>query len=133
MAKNRLVDTSIIVDYLRGNKKAASFLNSQNPVVVSTITAAEIYQGAESKKELSILKKLINRFKVVPINANICQLALTLLEKYTLSHHLLILDSLIAATVIENKLTLVTGNYKHFSMIKKLQTQKWLQSKDSEN
>jgi len=56
-------------------------------------------------------------------------LALTLLEKYTLSHHLLILDALIAATVIENKLTLVTGNYKHFSMIKKLPAQKWSQEK----
>jgi len=85
VAKNYLVDTSIIVDYLRGSKKAASFLNSQNSVVISTITAAEIYQGAKNKKELNILKKLINSFKTVPINANICQLALTLLEKYTLS------------------------------------------------
>ena len=129
MAKNYLVDTSIIVDYLRGSKKAASFLNLQNPIIISVITATEIYQGAKNKKELNILKELINRFKVIPINVNICQLALTLLENYTLSHHLLILDSLIAATVIKNKLTLVTGNYKHFSMIKKLQVQKWSQEK----
>jgi len=129
VAKNYLVDTSVIVDYLRGSKKAASFLNSQNSVIISIITAAEIYQEAKNKKELNILKNLINRFKIVPLNANTCQLALTLLEKYTLSHHLLILDSLIAATVIENKLTLVTGNYKHFSMIKKLQIQKWSQEK----
>jgi len=129
VAKNYLVDTSIIVDYLRGSKKAASFLNLQNPIIISVITATEIYQGAKNKKELNILKELINRFKVIPINVNICQLALTLLENYTLSHHLLILDSLIAATVIKNKLTLVTGNYKHFSMIKKLQVQKWSQEK----
>ena len=125
MAKNYLIDTSIIVDYLRGNQQAALFLNSQKAVTISVINAAEIYQGAKNKKELNILKELIGHFVIIPLTANISQKALALLEEYTLSSHLLILDALIAATAIENKLTLITGNEKHFVMIKGLNVKKW--------
>jgi len=123
--KQYLVDTSLIVNYLRENKKSASFLNSLNKVIVSTITVGEIYQGAKNKKDLKSIKKLFKFFKILPIDEQISQLSLKLLEKYTLSDGLLILDSIIAATAIQNNLTLITGNFKHFKMIKSLKVEKW--------
>jgi predicted nucleic acid-binding protein len=54
------------------------------------------------------------------IDEKISQLALKLMERYLLSSHLLILDAIIAATAIRHNLTLITGNLKHFKMIKGL-------------
>jgi len=123
--KQYLVDTSIIVDYLRQNERAASFLNSLKPVIISMITAGEIYQGAKDKKELRSIKELSQFFKILPINESISHLSLKLLEKYVLPSGLLIFDSIIAATAMQNDLTLLTGNLKHFKIIKGLKVEKW--------
>ena len=120
-----LIDTNIIVDYLRKNAKAASFLDSQKLPTISTITAGEIYQGAKNKKELKVIKKLLGCFKIYPLTKQISSLSLKLLEKYSLSHGLLILDALIASTAMENSLVLLTNNVKHFKMIKELKLKKW--------
>ena len=123
--KQYLLDTCIIVDYLRKNKKAALFLSSLEKPLISVITAAEVYQGCRNKKELNEVKKALRFFNIIPINEAISQLSLELLEKHTLSFGLLILDSLIAATAIKNNLTLMTANIKHFKMIKTLKLEKW--------
>lgn len=120
-----LVDTNIIVDYSKGKEKAASFLNSLDEFIVSVITVGEVYQRVRSRKELEFAKQLFAFAKVLPINEHISSLTLKLLEKYTLSHGLLILDAFIAATAIRHNLTLTTGNIKHFRMIKELKVEKW--------
>lgn len=125
MKKAYLIDTNIIVDYLRKNEKAASFLDSQKLPIISTITAGEIYQGAKNKTELKTIKKLLNYFEIYPFTKQTSSLSLKLLEKYSLSYGLLILDALIAATSIENNLILLTNNIKHFKMIKGLKLKKW--------
>ena len=115
-----LLDTNIIINYLRKDKKTVSFLEQHKIPKISVITVAELYQGAKDKKELKNLKKLLSYFKILPLDKNSSSLAIKLLEKYYLSHSLIILDALIAATAIENNLTLITANIKHFKMIKKL-------------
>lgn len=50
---DKLIDTGIFVDYLRGIKKADLYLNSQLSIKCSLITAAEIIQGAENKLSYS--------------------------------------------------------------------------------
>lgn len=123
--KQYLIDTNVIVDYLRKNKRAVSFLNSLDQVIISLVTAGEIYQGTKNKQELKKIKKLLKFFKILPIGERISQLSLSLLEEYTLPSGLLILDSMIAATAMQDNLTLVTGNFKHFKMIKGLKLEKW--------
>ena len=115
-----LIDTNIIVDYLRKNKKAVSFLEQQKSHKISLITVAELYQGAKNKKEFNCIKTLLSHFNILPINKESSLLAIKLMEKYFLSSGLLILDALIAATAIVNNLTLVTGNIKHFQMIESI-------------
>lgn len=123
--KQYLLDTCIVVDYLRKNKKAASFLSSLEEPVISVITAGEVYQGCRNKKELKEIKKTLRFFNIMPINEEVSQLSLEFLEKHTLSFGLLILDSLIAATAVKNNLILITANVKHFKMIKTLKLEKW--------
>lgn len=120
-----LIDTNIIIDYFRKRRRAVEFLESLEEIVVSVVSVGEIYQGLRNKQELKFTKDFLAGIKILPIDEQISDLSLELLENYTLSHGLLILDTLIAATAIRHNLTLATGNLKHFEMIKKLKIEKW--------
>ncbi len=57
---------------------------------------------------------------VLPLTENIGHRALIYIEEYTLSSGLRAGDAIIAATAIENNMTLVSSNAKHFRVIKDL-------------
>lgn len=120
MLSSFLLDTNIIIDYLRENKDSALFLEKQKKPIISIITVAELYQGVKNKTELKKIKQLLKYFKILTIDENISLLAINLMEKYFLSSGLLILDAFIAATAINHKLILKTKNIKHFKMINEL-------------
>jgi len=117
---NYLVDTNVIIDFLRGIDEAGKLLEKIDQVNISAVTAAEIIQGARNKKELNSLDNLFANFNVIPINQHISSLGVNLLKEYTLSDGLLILDSLIAATAIVKDLSLISANTKHFQMISQM-------------
>jgi predicted nucleic acid-binding protein len=83
----------------------------------------KLLAGARDKNEITALDKFLAAFSVVPLDASIGDLAYRLLRKYAKSHGLHVFDSLIAATALERGLTLVTRNYRHFSMIQELVVQ----------
>jgi predicted nucleic acid-binding protein len=121
-----LIDTNVLISYLRRDKKAISFLDSLEKVVISTISAGEIYQGVRNKKELRLTKDFLSTYcRIISLDEQISGLSLELLEKYILSRGLLLLDALIAATAIKYDLTLITSNSKHFEIIKELKVEKW--------
>lgn len=114
-----LADTTVVVDHLRGNKKATKFLEECNPGI-SVVTVAELIQGSKDKGEQAMAVKICTAFQELSIDKKISGRALELIEKFYLPHGLLFLDALIAATALENKLVLITGNLKHFRFIKGL-------------
>ena len=59
-------------------------------------------------------------FVVLPLTENIGHRASIYVEEYTLSSSLRSGDAIIAATAIENNMTLISSNVKHFKMIKDL-------------
>ncbi|OGM30160.1 hypothetical protein A2630_02995 [Candidatus Woesebacteria bacterium RIFCSPHIGHO2_01_FULL_44_10] len=120
-----LFDTTVIVDFQRKREGIVDYLNKQNEVVVSTVTAGETIQGARSKKELRDIQEMIGHFKILPITAEVSALALEYLENYSLAYGLLILDALVAATATKNRFTLITSDTKHFKMIGELKLQDW--------
>lgn len=117
---NYLADTTVLIEHLRGNGKAKQFLEVYNPTI-STITIAELLHGARDKEDLAIITKLYKNFSEMPIDRKISKVSIDLLHKYHLSHGLLFLDALIAATALENNRILVTGNSKDFTFITELQ------------
>ena len=114
-----LADTTVVIEMLRGNLSAKNFL--ENRPAISAVTAAELIQGVKNKQDLLIVEKTLTLLPPVTIDTTISQTALELLKHYHLSHGLLFLDALIAATAIVKKLTLVTANLKDFKYIEKLQ------------
>lgn len=59
-------------------------------------------------------------FTILPLSENIGHRALIYIEEYALSRGLRAGDAIIAATAVENNMTLVSGNAKHFRPIKEL-------------
>lgn len=114
-----LVDTDVLIWYLRGQEKAAQFLNALPALTLSAVNYMELVQGCRSKDELARLKKDLaaRKARVLPITEAISARASALVEMHFLGDGLQMADALIAATAIEHGLILATANTKHFAPI----------------
>lgn len=124
----QLIDTNVFIEHFRGKQKAEEYLQSLDTVRCSVISVAELIQGARNTKELLSIRRFVERIEVIPLKPEIGDKMLSLMVAYHLSHGLQIPDALIAATALEENLTLVTGNIKHFSFIKDLKLLDWGQA-----
>lgn len=122
MAKFKLlVDTDIIIDYLKGVKPARSLFNSKDiDIYCSILSKKELFskrglRNSERKK----ITKLISGMKVLKIDDGINQKYSLLINKYGERQNL-IADYLIAATAWAKNLPLLTRNIKHFKRIKEI-------------
>lgn len=117
-----LIDTDILIWYLRGDRNAAAFLRDCRPVTISVVTYMELVQGMRNKRELLALRRTIRRWgwRVLPLDESISGRAVAYIEKHFLSHALRLADALIAATAVGHELTLATGNSKHYRVIDEL-------------
>ncbi|HEY0431479.1 MAG TPA: type II toxin-antitoxin system VapC family toxin [Pyrinomonadaceae bacterium] len=116
-----LVDTDVLVDVSRNNQAAIDFLDQlADSWSLSIITALELIVGARNKKEVNQIDQLVAVYSAIPLTTEIGNSAYDLLRQFAKSHGLRVFDSLIAATAIEEKLTLVSRNKKHFQMISSL-------------
>jgi len=113
-----LIDSNVLIDVSRGN---AAYIDSlPEPWALSQVTAMELIVGARDKRDLATLDNFLALYPVVPLSDSIGTGAYRLLKTYAKSHGLHVFDSLVAATAIENTLTLVTLNRKHYQMIEGL-------------
>ena len=119
-----LIDSDVLIDTARGLPEARAFLSEQHRafrVQISTISAMELIVGCRNKIELGETKRFLEPVRILPVEPNISDRAYDLIQTFTLSHGLMIPDALIAATALENGLTLFTKNTRHFQMIPKLE------------
>ncbi|MBI5626900.1 MAG: type II toxin-antitoxin system VapC family toxin [Nitrosomonadales bacterium] len=114
--RGQLIDTDVLIWYLRGHPEAGRLLDSLAELILSAVTYMELMQGCRDKRELSLLKKDMGMrgTRILPIDANISDRAVSLIETHALSGGLQMADALIAATGLIHGLSLVTGNAKHF-------------------
>lgn len=117
-----IFDTDIFIWVQRGNKKAAKIMEKSENRHLSIQTYMELMQGAKNKAQHRYVKDFLTGFgfAVLPFTENIGHRASIYVEEYTLSSGLRSGDAIIAATAIENNLTLVSGNRKRFRMIEEL-------------
>jgi len=114
-----IVDTDVLIWYLRGNQHAKELLESHLPFEISAVTWAELLQGVRNKNEIKKLKALFKEWNVgiLHIDENISVRALLLVTDFTLSNSLRLADALIAATAIEHQYRLLTANDKHYRCV----------------
>ena len=122
-----IIDTDVLVWYLRGNNNAYKVITENIPFKISVITYFELLQGMDDKTELRALQKQLKKWstEIIQINESISKYAMFLVENFNLSHFLESSDALIAATSLENSEILLTANNKHYSYIPNIQVQKF--------
>ncbi len=115
-----LTDTNILIDVLanrRGHKELlARLVKEGNRLACCTVVVAELFAGikpADSAKVDELVKLLTWYGSTPAVSKRAGQLRFEYARKgVTLS----LADTLIAATALENDLTLITENRKHFPM-----------------
>jgi predicted nucleic acid-binding protein len=122
-----IIDTDVLIWYLRGNENAQKIVSANIPFKISVITYFELIQGMKDKRELKILQKFIKErtIKIIQINESISTRAMFLVEDFCLSHSMEMGDAIIGATSLEIKETLLTANYKHYNFIPNIQIHKF--------
>lgn len=117
-----LIDTDVLVWYLRGHPGAKRFLDGASELRLSAVSYMELVQGCRNKQELTQLKKDLDRRKaaVLPLTERISGQAVALIEAHALADGLQLADALIAATALAHGLPLATGNTKHFQAVEGL-------------
>ncbi len=118
-----LVDTDVLIWYLRGNSEAYTLIHSLPHICISSVTYMELVQGMRNKDELRTLQQTLKQWniKTIYVNEEISAKALFFVEEYFLSHSMQLADALIGATATMYGMTLITANDKHYKIIKELE------------
>ena len=121
MAGSILLDTDVLVDFLRGHTKAVAFVNTHSArIILSSIVVAELYAGVKGDDEQAALDDFVSLFRVVPISAEIAKIGGLYKRDYGKSHGVGLADAILAATAETEDAELKTLNSKHYPMMKGL-------------
>jgi predicted nucleic acid-binding protein len=123
-----LVDTDVLIWYMRGNGKALRAIEALDEFSISVVTYIELVQGLRSKAELNTLRNFLQSqsVPVLHITGSISSTAMFLVEQHHFSHSLGFSDAIIAATAVNHGLPLMTANTKHYRVIENLILKKFL-------
>jgi tRNA(fMet)-specific endonuclease VapC len=110
-----LVDTTILVDVLRGYNPAATWLPAQPQLAITPTVWMEVLAGAPDKPHQRTARKLLAQFNLIYLTEGDQTWAMQQLLAYRLSHQVGILDCLIASVSRRLQLPLYTINLKHFT------------------
>jgi predicted nucleic acid-binding protein len=118
MAERLLIDTDVLIDYLRGRAEAVSYLESlTEKLLISAITVAELYAGVREGEEREALDYFTMAFEIVSIDQPIACIGGLNRRDYGKSHGVGLADAIIAATAEVKKADLITLNKRHFPML----------------
>ncbi len=119
-----LVDTSILIDYLRGHAGAGDLLERERAADVlhaSEITRIEVLASMRPVEEDGT-RALLSTLVWHPVDAEVAEEAGSLGRQWLPSHHTIdSADLVIAATAVRTNARLLTRNVRHFPMFTDLQ------------
>lgn len=121
-----LIDTNIIIDHLRGDKKATDFIDDvqsgKTNGIISVITECELLSSSKiSEGEKEQISRLLDITPKLSITSKVAKKAGEFRSKY---QTLEIGDALIAANCYYARAILVTRNFKHFKIIQEIEVEK---------
>lgn len=119
--KKLVVDTSVIIDFLRSNNKEDSLLYklAEEDLYISIVTHTELYAGKsvwENSEARESLEKVLSGMSFVALDKRISERA-GYIKSYS---NISLIDALIAATALIDNMELITLNTKDFEKVKGL-------------
>ena len=120
MSKGYLLDTEVLIAYLRGYTETVGLLKELAgkgaDFSVSAVTVVEIEAGIRDKEKEKTYE-LLDLFEICPLDISTAQLAGSFLRKYRgKGISLSLADVIIGATAVIQDLILVTYNTRHYPM-----------------
>ena len=121
MGQGYLIDTNIISHLFSnrlpdsGKKFVTEVINSN--FIISVVVEIEVLTHHEDPEKLPFIEEFINMAVILPLDRGT---TIKAIELRRINRKLKLGDSIIAATAIVNKLTLVSNNVKDFINIKGL-------------
>lgn len=106
---NVVLDTNILIDYLKGLPEAAAEIEKSRDAAISIVTWMEVMVGVPEELEVST-REFLGHFALFQVTDLIAERAVSLRR----AHRLKLLDAIIWATADVNSLPLVTRNTKDF-------------------
>jgi predicted nucleic acid-binding protein len=123
MAERLLLDTDVLVEYLRGRAEAIEYLESlEHDLFVSVVSVAELFAGVRGGEEERSLEQFLLAFTTLPVTEGVARLGGLYRRNFGPSHGTDLSDALIAATAEESGADLVTFNRRHFPMVQRITT-----------
>lgn len=127
-----LLDTDIVVFFLRNRREITEHLSSLNPqdVYISEVTIAELEYGCRCsgkyEENARLLKKFISFVNVIPFSEAIDYYAQERYRLRKLGIGIEDFDLLIGCTSVSKNLIMVTNNVRHYSRIEGIQIERWI-------
>jgi len=122
--ENILIDTDIVIEYLRSRDKASTELVRllrDHIVHISAISEFELFLGAKTERHLNDLEMVFNQMVAIPFDFGCGRIASDIWKQQEKAHqNIEIKDIFIASIAIHEGLWLRTFNEKHFRGIQKL-------------
>jgi len=115
--KSILLDTDVLINFLRGKESARDYLASvmgEADLCCSAIAVAEIHAGLK-EHERTRTTELLDSLTIIDVTRDIAEKA-GAYKRTTRSQGLELDDCIIAATVFIKHAVLATGNVKHYPM-----------------
>ena len=116
-----LIDTSIIIDYLRKtNKEKTLFWKIINiyECYISSVTVFELYSGAKESSHHKALDTVLSYLTILPFDKEQAKISSSLFQKLKAKNKLIeFRDIFIASSAIAKQIPLATLNKKHFKRI----------------
>ena len=122
-----IIDTDVLIWYMKGNEKAYEAIDSSSTLFISVVTYMELVQNMRNKTELVNLRKALLGWNahILYISEEISVKAMFYVEQHYLSHAIQLADALIGATAIAYGYPLLTANDKHYKVLKDVQIEKF--------
>ena len=96
MARSNMIicDTNILIEFYKNNPTITQSLRriGAKNLAISVVTTAELYYGALNKRELQQIKKHLYALQQFPLTPDISTKCLSLMESFSLSHNLSLLE-----------------------------------------
>lgn len=109
------IDTSIVIDLLKGKADALRWSSTQSGFAVSTLVWMETVIGAKNRAEERAITKFLQDFEIVPLSESDHYWAMSQLTLHHLSDGVGLADCLIASVCQRMQRPLYTLNMKHFA------------------
>ena len=112
-----LVDSSVLVDVLRGYPAGVVWLSHQNTLGIPRATLLELVEGTSDKRGYRAVLKLVGQLEMIETTESDLIWATDMLSLYRHSHNVDSFDCMIAAAAVRLGLPIYTRNLKHFTVL----------------